>query len=331
MRLASAAHSTPLACFYFIEDVGGVRGRAHRHAYEVLTGPRFPGAAKVQRALYSPNCAAFGSISGMNRLPFLALLLLSPVVLASGPTSKPAVPPKLSLPYVGDALGRRSVDLRLRKPTAGDAEMFTGRVGSPPSLDYIMFDREGAVAVELGEADGQVLKAIAYVRPPTPANAAAFSKRLAIDDKRVKVARENVAAPNGSPLIKLTFEAVPVEFYIAAHKPSDEVADGLRRGVYAAGMTPQEQLMVNDGPGEYEVTVVPRESEAEKDPLAGGAVEVENPNAIAFGAGPHMTMKVAAKDRASAAVNLPAPFNPRRHEVSEVKLVKPRPQNPTAR
>jgi hypothetical protein len=255
----------------------------------------------------------------------LLLVVLAAVGMgaAKQPTSRPVqsadllIPQKMTLPFIGDMLGRKPANLKLKAYGSRDLDRFVQRTGVKPKLEYFTLDVQATIAVEFAVQREQVSQVIAYVKKPAAANEAAVERKLAIADKRVKFDREEVSLPKWQKVMKLTFTIIPLEVYIENRNPPEEIAAALRKGEWVKGMTADDQFVVNDGPGTFEVI-----TSLISDPYAVGAVEVGG--RFAGGGGARVTYTVEAIGEEDAVRNLPDTFDPKKHEVLAVNLKTPK-------
>jgi hypothetical protein len=261
----------------------------------------------------------------------VAVLALSGTVLGAEPA--PATRPagsKIVLPVIGDLLGRRIDEVKPPPVKAGEAkEAFIARVGNPPEprTGLVSFNYPGTVALELTVDRGLVIAATAFVRRPTPANAAAMEKRLLVNDRRVTSTKDEVAGTaTTGPLWRLSFATSTAEAYIAAGGLSGDIAAGVRGKKWTPGMSSKDQFFINDGPGTYVIKIGLKERTDAESLLRGSAREIENPGAVALG-GDYTQLTIKASGRGEA-IEKAQPSLTKNLEIFSVDLKEAAPPKP---
>jgi hypothetical protein len=251
----------------------------------------------------------------VNFVRHIALIICAALALGAAPAPKPSK--GISLPYAGDLLGKKLSDVRghVYRIAGADGAKFSQKTGGACESVAFILDFANMVAIELDVDDrGVVTKVTSYIHRPAAANAARIEKLLDINDKRVIVAKEDASFPNFKSLLKITFTLVPVEAYLFDDKPSKEVAEGLRKGEFVGGMTTEEQVLVNDGPGVY-VAVIADKVDARNV----GASQVD-PGRVALGSQGSTTCTVTAKSRADAIQQVLSQIDRRRDQIASIRF-----------
>src|SRR5579862_7533663 len=211
-------------------------------------------------------------INNMSFSRRLALLTLLPALLVSTVSlAAPAPPPParksadgldlpaatehkfhVAVPLASTLLGFKPEEVGRVFNVKQSAAILAKKTTDDLESDWFVLNHDGADVVGLSLTYGRVSKAVMYLQVATNDRIAALHKQLdSHDDKTIHVTFKTIPGDGKKQSLMLTFEADPIEFYIATHVPEKKIADGLRSRTYVDGMTDAEAAMVGDGPGHY--------------------------------------------------------------------------------